>query len=148
LIESLLMSGVLLVTILLHTGKIVPVTTESRFLLFVLTLFFACVSVMYFLARVDHSFLPSFSQLAEVSYGWVWITAFLSVWLGKCCCKTWLKVVGWNTGTCRWVPTISMGTELHLRGILSPARNVDVSFRSGHSCFGYLGLGNVLDGTI
>jgi O-antigen ligase len=116
LIESLLMSGVLLVSILLHTGKIVPVTTESRFLLFVLTLFFACVSVMYFLARVDHSVLPFFSQLAEVSYGWVWIAAFLSVWLGKCCCKIWLKVASGAVGVLLLI--LLAGILVHAAGYL------------------------------
>jgi O-antigen ligase len=116
LIESLLMSGVLLVAISLHTGRIIPATIGSRFLLFVLILFFACVSVVYILARVDHSVLPFFSQLAEVSYGWVWIAAFLSVWLGKCCCKIWLKVASGAVGVLLLI--LLAGILVHAAGYL------------------------------
>jgi len=58
-----------------------------------------------------------------------------------------LDFVGWNTGTCSWILTVSLGTKLHFCGIFSSTRVIDVSIRSGYSCFDYMGLGDVLDGT-
>ena len=134
--ESMLISGMLLILILMHRGKISPAFVEAQIILLILNLVFIAIIILYFVSRVEHSILPQFAWLVEAVYGWLWIAAFVSVWLGTRINRRWLRIAQGTIGLL--LLTVLITVLLHAAGYL-PYPWVQVyTFRGYHRPHGLL----------
>jgi prepilin-type N-terminal cleavage/methylation domain-containing protein len=126
----------LLILILMHRGKISPAFVEAQIILLVLNLIFIAIIILYFVSRVEHSILPQFAWLVEAVYGWLWIAAFVSVWLGTRINRRWLRIAQGTIGLL--LLTVLITVLLHAAGYL-PYPWVQVyTFRGYHRPHGLL----------